>query len=1237
MKKLLALVLALVMTVGLATVGASAAYSDAADVSLNEAVDVMSAVGVFQGSDGKFAPKENLTREQAAKLIAYLDLGENTAEALPALKVFDDVETTRWSAKYIAYCQDAGYIAGVGGNKFNPTGELTGYAFGKMVLCALGYDATIEGFTGNNWSLNVAKLMEKNGIADGIDGAASLTLTREQAAQYCFNALQADCVEYENKGTTVTAGGATITTGASKATAVANRSGVTYNSDTAGLATTATGATLQLCEKLYGNNLKLSAATDDFGRAADKWTYKTKTASITVSDDPIVTYTKKMTSSSNKKVILADLQGYKFGTNNDELKSVDTTSTATYTKGDLPFTSGNKIIDDIAAATGNGKLVEIYGKDGVITNVVVATYRVAKVTSVTKNSDGDVTYIIGGVSMKDYKDDVANDDTIVFETAPAKDDIVTYTLQNGVYYVYATTKVEGAQSASNTDTLTIGGTAYTIGTGVAVSQNFTSTMVTLGNGGQSPADAFANSTTAAVYYLDQYGFVVNHGEIETETNYAIVDEIAGVAATGVSSAKKVEAKLIFADGTTKTVNVSKINGLKVSNSGFTTTTGTAGTLDTDSASFTTATNTSTKVQVDTNKGNNAALDGVWVSYKETDDGYELTYNAGQVSGYTNTAAPATNNYHAVMNVINPTYVGSATSFKFLTKGVASSFNAWETGVTNTGNAGGAYFTASSSTVYVIKTLNTSGDPVYTSYTGYANVPDVKVSVPGTAGTYTATAYYIQKDGKITNVYIDATAAGNSAGTTKTQILYFTGGTVNSTRVGTGSSAYWTSKGFLNGEPLTTDNHFDVNPATSTSTKVFYAATLDDDGDINAIDTVGAPYGFTASGTVSKAQYDAKDSSTFAGYTVNSSSKIYVIDDSEISEGSLDSIDISDFYGIDVVKADGTATEQVTIKVMYIVKADSGTANSTAISVGELTGTAYALDTGATTSLTTHIGDTATVVTNTTTGTATATVYSASNGETVVFPVTLPAGATATFSQTTATAAYSAPNVTLTNNGGTWGAGTLTVTSADGTATQAYNFSVVDGRVSVYLNGVEKKVAPNATIAAFATQESVSKGYIGYSATATDAGTLAVAGTALYAYDNNTAKVAAGTYYYSGIYSVTVTARTADKGNVRFALAAGTAYTTGNYTANVTATALGATTAETDAAGINASVGTVGAASVTLGTLDTASLTAGSTTGYVTTAVGTGGGNVADNAGSFSVTVTGINNNTTITLKIAGDA
>ena len=39
----------------------------------------------------------------------------------------------------------------------SPADTLTGYAFMKMLLGALGYDADIEGYTGANWSINVAK------------------------------------------------------------------------------------------------------------------------------------------------------------------------------------------------------------------------------------------------------------------------------------------------------------------------------------------------------------------------------------------------------------------------------------------------------------------------------------------------------------------------------------------------------------------------------------------------------------------------------------------------------------------------------------------------------------------------------------------------------------------------------------------------------------------------------------------------------------------------------------------------------------------------------------------------------------------------------------------------------------------------------------------------------------------------------------------------------------------------
>ena len=68
MKKLLALVLALVMTMSLVTIS-NAAYSDKADIDLKEAVDVMNAVGVFIGDEkGNFNAKENLTREKAAQM-----------------------------------------------------------------------------------------------------------------------------------------------------------------------------------------------------------------------------------------------------------------------------------------------------------------------------------------------------------------------------------------------------------------------------------------------------------------------------------------------------------------------------------------------------------------------------------------------------------------------------------------------------------------------------------------------------------------------------------------------------------------------------------------------------------------------------------------------------------------------------------------------------------------------------------------------------------------------------------------------------------------------------------------------------------------------------------------------------------------------------------------------------------------------------------------------------------------
>ena len=86
MKKLLALVLALVMSMSLVTIS-NAAFKDADKISNKEAVEVMAAVGVLAGYDnGEFGATDTLTRAQACKIIAYLDLGKDVAEALPPFR-----------------------------------------------------------------------------------------------------------------------------------------------------------------------------------------------------------------------------------------------------------------------------------------------------------------------------------------------------------------------------------------------------------------------------------------------------------------------------------------------------------------------------------------------------------------------------------------------------------------------------------------------------------------------------------------------------------------------------------------------------------------------------------------------------------------------------------------------------------------------------------------------------------------------------------------------------------------------------------------------------------------------------------------------------------------------------------------------------------------------------------------------------------------------------------------------
>ena len=200
-KKVLALVLVLATLLGLATMASATEYKDADKISADytEAVKVLDLIETMQGyPNGEFRPTANITREEAAKLIAIFDNKDaDISTYYTSINPFAD-EKGRWGESYVGYGYRAGIIAGMNANTFAPTANVTGTQFLKMALVTLGYDQEAEGFVGSSWAVNVLSLARKLDLIDGLaDGwKAEKDLTREEAAQILLNTLQADTVEY---------------------------------------------------------------------------------------------------------------------------------------------------------------------------------------------------------------------------------------------------------------------------------------------------------------------------------------------------------------------------------------------------------------------------------------------------------------------------------------------------------------------------------------------------------------------------------------------------------------------------------------------------------------------------------------------------------------------------------------------------------------------------------------------------------------------------------------------------------------------------------------------------------------------------------------------------------------------------------------------------------------------------------------------------------------------------------
>ena len=389
LKKVLSLVLALAMALSLMTVAFAADASDYKDydkVTHKEAVDVMTAVGVFNGTgDGSnFSPDGTLTREQAAKIITYMLVGQEQADKLTAtVAPYSDVAASRWSAGAIAYCTNEGILAGTGNGKFNPTGELSGLEFAKMLLVALGYDAQIEQLTGSAWAINTATLALGDAELDnGMSISFSKTLTREEAAQMAFNAMQATLVEYEDSGSNIELpGGIIITTNPSKATPVTSKvkaDADNISDDTVVMNGADDVYTVEFAEK-YCKDLQLKESVGHMMQLTDKWTYKSATIgeymttpdAVAVVDDTDKSINDILTGSSYMDYSSSDIALAENAEGDDGSKYI-------YING----VEQNNLNKELT----QGDVVYAYENDnGDVAKVIVAHYTYAKVDSISDN------------------------------------------------------------------------------------------------------------------------------------------------------------------------------------------------------------------------------------------------------------------------------------------------------------------------------------------------------------------------------------------------------------------------------------------------------------------------------------------------------------------------------------------------------------------------------------------------------------------------------------------------------------------------------------------------------------------------------------------------------------------------------------------------------------------------------------------------------------------------------------
>lgn len=198
LKKVISAVLALALAMSsfVAMTTSAATFADVADTaSYAEAVNALAALGAIAGTgDGTFKPDDNITRAEAATMVVAAQNLSADAQNAGSTSQFADVnEQAKWATGYVNVGVAQGYISGTSATTFNPLDNVTYAQLLTMLTRILGYgDFAVSRGGYPNGYLTAASTA---GILTGVSAAAEEPITRAQAAQLIWNAVQAPMLD----------------------------------------------------------------------------------------------------------------------------------------------------------------------------------------------------------------------------------------------------------------------------------------------------------------------------------------------------------------------------------------------------------------------------------------------------------------------------------------------------------------------------------------------------------------------------------------------------------------------------------------------------------------------------------------------------------------------------------------------------------------------------------------------------------------------------------------------------------------------------------------------------------------------------------------------------------------------------------------------------------------------------------------------------------------------------------